>query len=44
MKYILIVTKNGETMNAHILKIQAEIIKYLFPNNVLTNKKQVIRQ
>ena len=44
MKYKLLVTKNGETTNAHIPNIQAGTTKYLFPNNVLTKKKWVMRQ
>ena len=41
MKYKLLVTKNGETMNAHILKIQAGITNDVFTNNALTKKKRV---
>ena len=40
----LLVTKIGETMNAHILKIQAGITNDVFTNNALTKKKRVTRK
>ena len=44
MKYKLPVIKNGKTMNSHLLKIQAELTKYLFPVKVLTKNKRSMRQ
>ena len=43
-KYKLPVMKNGETMNAHLLKIQAGLTKYSFPLNALTKNKQAMSQ
>ena len=43
-KYKLPVIKNGENMNAHLLKIQAGLTKYLFPVNALTKNKRAMSQ